>query len=74
MIANLPDRPLGHDVVLHGTPEEAASRLTAFGEAGLRHVVVLDLSPLCDITQTQGTSGRVAELARLLAAETVASP
>jgi phthiodiolone/phenolphthiodiolone dimycocerosates ketoreductase len=71
ILSKLPDRPLGHEVVLHGTPAEVAAQLTAFGEAGLRHVIVGDLSPLCDITQMQGMPARVAELARLLAKDAV---
>jgi phthiodiolone/phenolphthiodiolone dimycocerosates ketoreductase len=72
ILAKIPDGPLGHDVVLHGTPAEVVAQLTAFGEAGLRHVIVGDLSPLCDITQMRGTPARVVELARLLATENVA--
>jgi phthiodiolone/phenolphthiodiolone dimycocerosates ketoreductase len=74
IIAKLPDRLLGHDVVFHGTPADVASQLAVFGEAGLRHVIVVDLSPLCDITQMHGMPARVAELARLLTTETVAGP
>lgn len=72
ILSKLPDRPLGHEVVFHGTPPEVAAQLTAFGDAGLRHVIIGDLSPLCDITQMQGMPARVAELARLLATATVA--
>lgn len=74
MLAKLPDRPLGHEVVFHGTPADVAAQLTAFGEAGLRHVIVVDLSPLCDLSQMHGMPARVAELARLLAADSVARP
>jgi phthiodiolone/phenolphthiodiolone dimycocerosates ketoreductase len=73
MLAKLPDRPLGHEVVLHGTAADVAAQLVVLGEAGLRHVIVVDLSPLCDITQMQGMPARVAQLARLLATETVAT-
>jgi phthiodiolone/phenolphthiodiolone dimycocerosates ketoreductase len=67
ILAKLPDRPLGHEVVLHGAPAEVAAQLAPLGEAGLRHVIVVDLSPICDIGQMQGMPARVAELARLLA-------
>lgn len=72
IVNRLPDRAIGHDVVFHGTPADVAAQLTAFGEAGLRHVIVVDLSPLCDITQMQGMPARIAELAKILAADTVA--
>lgn len=72
ILAKIPDGPLGHDVVLHGTPAEVAAQLAVLHEAGLRHVIVGDLSPLCDITQMQGMPGRVVELARLLATEKIA--
>jgi phthiodiolone/phenolphthiodiolone dimycocerosates ketoreductase len=65
-VASLPDRPLGHDVVLHGSPTDVAAQLASLGEAGLRHVIVVDLSPVCDISQMQGMPERIAELARVL--------
>lgn len=65
-VAKLPKRPVGHDVVLHGTPKDVAAQLDAYADAGLRHVIVVDLSPLCDISQMQGMPQRIAELARLL--------
>jgi phthiodiolone/phenolphthiodiolone dimycocerosates ketoreductase len=66
-LAKIPDGTLGHDVVLHGTPSEVALRLKAYEDAGLRHLMVSDLSPLCDIGQMGGVTGRIIELARVLA-------
>jgi alkanesulfonate monooxygenase SsuD/methylene tetrahydromethanopterin reductase-like flavin-dependent oxidoreductase (luciferase family) len=68
ILAKLPDGPLGHDVVLHGTPADVAAQLSSLGEAGLRHVLLVDLSPLCDMSQMAGMPARVADLARILSA------
>lgn len=67
-MAKLPDRLVGHDAVLHGTPADVAEQFAAFEQAGLRHILIADLSPVSDISQMMGTPARVAELAKLLAA------
>lgn len=58
---------------LCGTPDEILDELSAYMDAGLRHVVLWNLTPMADVSKVRSSFGLVDEIAAELRARSAAS-
>ena len=64
MYASVPPQMM--EVAIWGTPEQVVSKLRAYGEAGMRHVVPFIVSPAVSQDAAQFTSQALPEVTRAL--------
>lgn len=55
-----------HDVVAHGTPEEIVKSIEPFIDAGLEHVVLVNIAPIAGFEYFEGARAGIKRVAELL--------